>query len=152
MRNHQKKHIQILKIEVETGNGFLAAETYSFSLKNTWFQNIDYFFKLTLDDPLPLAKYISWYMFMKKIFSHVSFLQNDKIFDFYVFILKFCKNKTKFQSRWRCWATQIQHNLMHLNLQSDARLFPLYSYAYIVEVVKKRAKRENMNYYNVYNF
>ena len=35
MRNHQKKHIQILKIEVETGNGFLAAETYSFSLKNT---------------------------------------------------------------------------------------------------------------------
>ena len=31
----KKKHIQILKIEVETGNGFLAAETYSFSLKNT---------------------------------------------------------------------------------------------------------------------
>ena len=35
MRNHQKKHIQILKIEVETRNGFLAEETYSFSLKNT---------------------------------------------------------------------------------------------------------------------
>ena len=47
----KKKHIQILKIEVETRNGFLAAETYSFSLKNTWFQNIDYFFKLISDDP-----------------------------------------------------------------------------------------------------
>ena len=49
----KKKHIQILKIELETRNDFLAAETYSFSLKNTWFQNIDYFFKLTSDDPSP---------------------------------------------------------------------------------------------------
>ena len=64
---------------------------------------------------LPLAQYISWYMFMKKIFSHGSFLQNHKIFDFvYVFILAYCKNKTKFQPRWRRWATQLPHNLMHL--------------------------------------
>ena len=114
-KSSKKKHTQILKIEVETGIGFLAAETYSFSLKNTWFQNIDYFFKLTSDDPLPLAQYISWYMFMKKIFSHGSFLQNHKIFDFvYVFILEYCKNNTKFQLRWRRWATQLPHNLMHL--------------------------------------
>ena len=65
--------------------------------------------------PSPLAQYISWYMFMKKIFSHGSFLQNHKIFDFvYVFILEYCKNKTKFQPRWRRWATQLPHNLMHL--------------------------------------
>ena len=102
----KKNHIQICKIELETRNDFLAAETYSFNLKNTWFQNIDFFFKLISDAPPPLAQYISWYMFMKKIFSPVSFLQNDKIFDFvYVFILKCCKNKTKFQPRWRRWAT-----------------------------------------------
>ena len=111
LRNMQKweiikRKIYNLKIELETRNDFLAAETYSFNLKNTWFQNIDYFLKLISDDPPPLAQYISWYMFMKKIFSPVSFLQNDKIFDFvYVFILKCCKNKTKFQRRWRRWAT-----------------------------------------------
>ena len=69
MRNHQKKHIQILKIEVETRNGFLAAETYSFSLKNTWFQNIDYFFKLISDDPPPRAIYFMIYVYENNIQS-----------------------------------------------------------------------------------